>query len=58
MQGETKERWQVLCELAANEQDPKNLLVLIKEINDILKEKQNRVQAILRGGRTDASSKP
>jgi hypothetical protein len=43
MQGETGERWRLLCEKAANEQDPEKLIELIREINDLLEEKQNRL---------------
>lgn len=48
MQGETRERWMRLCELASTEQDPKKLFDLIVEINRLLDEKQS----LLRGGRT------
>lgn len=44
MQGETRERWQKLCEQAANEQDPQKLMALIREINTLLEEKENRLQ--------------
>jgi hypothetical protein len=43
MQGKTKERWFELCEQAANEQDPKKLLVLVTEISRLLEEKKRRV---------------
>ena len=43
MQGATKERWQILCEQAAVEQDPERLLELTREINRLLEEKQNRL---------------
>ena len=32
-----------LAELAANEQDPKKLLELVREINDLLEQKQHRL---------------
>ena len=44
MQGESKERWQKLCEQAATEQDPDQLIVLIQEINRLLAEKEKRLQ--------------
>ena len=44
MQGETRERWQKLCEQAAIEQDPEQLLILIQEINQLLEEKEKRLQ--------------
>jgi hypothetical protein len=43
MQGPTKPRWQILCERAANEQDPDELLKLVKEINDLLSARQKRL---------------
>jgi hypothetical protein len=36
MQGKARERWQELCEQAANEQDPKKILELVEEINRLL----------------------
>jgi hypothetical protein len=45
MQGETKERWMQLAEQAANEQDPKKLMVLVAEINRLLEAKQARINA-------------
>lgn len=44
MQGPVRERWQQLCEQAANEQDPKRLMELVKEINRLLLDKQQRLQ--------------
>lgn len=43
MQGETKERWLLLCEQAAVEEDAERLLELVKEINRILEEKEKRL---------------
>jgi hypothetical protein len=45
MKGETRERWQHLCELAADEQDHEKLLELVKEINDLLEAKEKRLAA-------------
>lgn len=45
MQGPVKERWQILCEQAANEQDPQKLMDLVREINRLLEEKQKRLTA-------------
>jgi len=39
----TSELWKTLCEDAANEQDPQRLLELVKQINDLLEEKQLRL---------------
>lgn len=44
MQGQVKEAWMQLCELAANEQDPEKLLALVKEINRLLEEKERRLE--------------
>jgi hypothetical protein len=43
MKGAVRERWLMLCEQAAVEQDPKRLLLLIREINDLLEEKRKRL---------------
>jgi hypothetical protein len=43
MQGAIKERWWVLCEQAAKEQDSERLMELVKEINDLLEKKQARL---------------
>ena len=44
MINENKERWKVLCEQAAVEQDPAKLHVLIREINHLLEEKEARLK--------------
>jgi hypothetical protein len=44
MQGEQKEEWMRLCELAANEQDSDKLLSLAKEIVRLLEEKEARLR--------------
>lgn len=44
LQGKNKERWMELCEKAANEQDPEKLMVLVKEINDLLEAKESRLR--------------
>ncbi len=36
MKVKTKERWQGLCEQAADEQDPTKMLELVEEINRVL----------------------
>ncbi len=41
MEGATKERWWILCEQAAKEQDSERLMELVKEINDLLGKKQD-----------------
>jgi hypothetical protein len=44
MQGETKERWQKLCEQATTERDPQELMKLIEEINRLLEQKEQRLR--------------
>jgi hypothetical protein len=44
MQGPNKERWKLLCEQAAVEQDSEKLHELIKEINDLLEAKEVRLK--------------
>jgi hypothetical protein len=41
---EKTERWKQLCEQAAVEQDPRRLLELTREINDLLLGKQRRLE--------------
>jgi hypothetical protein len=45
MRGETGERWRVLCEQAAVAQDHDRLLMLIRNINGLLDEKEARLAA-------------
>ena len=45
MQGQQKERWQELCELAAQEQNPARLMELVAEINHLLEQKEQRLIA-------------
>jgi hypothetical protein len=40
---ENTERWKKLCEQASIEQDPKKLLELVREINDLFAKKQSRL---------------
>ena len=51
MQGETEERWRILCEQAVHEQDPRQLLELVAEINKLLLEKEERLDKLRRGAR-------
>lgn len=44
MQGERAERWRKLCEQAAVEQDSRKLMELVKEINRLLEEKDQRLK--------------
>lgn len=43
MKGEKKERWMELCEQIADEQDSKKMIELVKELNRLLGEKENRM---------------
>ena len=45
MRGENGDRWRVLCEQAAVEQDHDRLLMLIRNINGLLDEKEARLAA-------------
>jgi hypothetical protein len=42
MQNAPVQRWQMLCALAADEQDPQKLLALIDEMNKLLEEERSR----------------
>jgi len=42
MQSQMKERWLLLCEQAATEQDPTKLMALIEEVNRLLESEENR----------------
>jgi hypothetical protein len=44
MQGHNGERWRELCEQAAKEQDANRLMELVREINRMLAEKEERLQ--------------
>jgi len=43
MQGDPKKYWQELCEQAAVEEDPEKLLELVRQINELLAAKQDRL---------------
>jgi hypothetical protein len=42
-EGKNREIWEELCTLAATEQDPDRLLSLVREINRLLEEKEERL---------------
>ena len=46
MKGQTKERWQALCEQAADEKDPARLVQLADEINRLLTDKEERLKRL------------
>jgi hypothetical protein len=41
-----RERWMELAELASREQDPQKLMELVREINQLLAEKQARLNRL------------
>jgi hypothetical protein len=43
MNGENKEHWMRLCELASKEQDPDRLMELVREITRLLEEREQSV---------------
>jgi hypothetical protein len=43
VQGKTRERWLELCAQAAEEQDPKKLMKLVRQITELLEEKERRL---------------
>lgn len=43
MKGEILVEWQMLCKQAATEQDPEKLLDLVKRINLLLEQKEQRL---------------
>lgn len=45
MNGQARELWLELCEQAAVEQDPKRMLDLVKQINELLGQKERRLKA-------------
>ena len=45
MEGAVKERWIELCEQITKEQDSKKFLVLVEELNRLLDEKEQRLNA-------------
>lgn len=44
MEGKNGERWELLCKLAAQEQDPNKLIELATAIDRMLGEKQERLE--------------
>ena len=53
MKGEKREIWMHLCEQAAVEQDPNKLMDLIKQINQLLEEKELRLKGNLNSPNRD-----
>lgn len=43
---QNKERWKELCEQAAVEQDSIKLIKLVREINRLMKEKEDRLRQV------------
>ena len=44
MIGENEDRWRKLCEAAAKEQDSERLLELVRQINQMLDDKERRLK--------------
>ena len=44
MQGKVKEDWMLVCEQVAIEQDPERMIVLVRELNRMLDEKEERLK--------------
>ena len=44
MIGENEERWRKLCEAAAKERDSERLLELVRQINQMLDDKERRLK--------------
>jgi hypothetical protein len=55
LKGEKREIWMHLCEQAAIEQDPDKLMDLIKQINQLLEEKERRLKGSLNSPNNDAN---
>jgi hypothetical protein len=49
MQGEKRENWEKLCQMAADEKDPERLMDLVEKINRLLEEKEKRLQTQRQG---------
>ena len=45
---QSHERWRDLCEQASTEQDPDQLLIFVKEINDLLEARKDRLSKVNR----------
>jgi hypothetical protein len=58
LKGEKKEIWMHLCEQAAVEQDPDKLMDLIKQINQLLEEKERRLKRDFKGSDPDGHKPP
>ena len=50
---ENRERWMELAKLAADEQNPEKLIDLVREINRLLLEKQERLKEQRRSSKPD-----
>ena len=45
MQNPKRERWQILCEQASVEQNPEKFLLLIRELDEALKAREEQLKA-------------
>jgi len=58
LKGEKKEIWMHLCEQAVIEQDPEKLMDLIKQINQLLEEKERQLKSDFKGPDRDGHKAP
>ncbi len=49
MQGDKRETWEKRCQRAADEKDPDRLMELVRQINALLEEKEQRLQLLRQG---------
>jgi hypothetical protein len=52
------ERWKELAEQASQEQDPNKLLELVREINQLLEQKERRLRGMLRDTEPTSGAPP
>jgi hypothetical protein len=55
-QSENKERWQILCAQVAAERDAQKLLLLVRELSKVLKEREERPNGPHKASKTATSA--
>ena len=58
MIGENEERWRRLCEEAAKEQDSERLVDLVRQINQMLADKERRLKGQAKGPEGEVAERP
>jgi hypothetical protein len=58
VQNKKKERWEILCQQAAVERDPQKLLLLVRELNEALKEREERLNGPHKASEAGTSKEP